>query len=186
LLTIGWSPLYSELYRVPLIMRVPGVAPARRQALTTAPDIPATILDLVGVEPLPQVKGRSLRPVLRGEPDQHRPFVISSWPLYFAKGELTSAVDSRKRKIASHMPITVSDRRWSLIMGGPDEPPELYDLERDPAESSNVWNDHEREGSRLFREAIDFMRSLNASARFLHPREESLRRFGAAASRARP
>jgi len=182
LLTIGWSPLYQELYRVPFIIRVPGVQPARRQALTTAPDIPATILDLAGVEPLGQIKGRSVREALTGKAPEHRPFVISSWPLYFAKGELSSAVDSRRRRIASHMPVTVSNRRWSLIMGGPDEAPELYDLEKDPKESTNVWSRHEREGAALFREAIDFMRSLNAAEKFLKPREDSLKRFATAAT----
>jgi arylsulfatase A-like enzyme len=186
LLTIGWSPLYEELYRIPLIIRAPGMKPGRRQALTTAPDIPATILDLAGIEALGQVQGRSIRPVLAGDAAEHRPFVISSWPLYFAKGELTSAVDSRRRKIASHMPVTVSNRRWSLIMGGPSEPPELYDLEDDPQESRNVWTEHERDGAALFRDAIDFLRSLNAAEKFLEPREASLRRFAAApASRAR-
>jgi arylsulfatase A-like enzyme len=186
LLTIGWSPLYQELYRVPFIVRAPGVRPGRREALTTAPDITATVLDLVGVEALPQVQGRSIRKVLTGDAAEHRPFVISSWPLYFAKGELTSAVDSRRRKIASHMPVTVSNRRWSLIMGGSSEPPELYDLEKDPRESTNVWSEHEYDGAALFREAIDFMRALNAAEKFLQPREESLKRFAASpASRAR-
>src|SRR5207253_2292003 len=66
LLTIGWSPLYQELYRVPFIVRAPGIQPGRRQALTTAPDIPATILDLAGVETPAQVQGRSVRDALGG------------------------------------------------------------------------------------------------------------------------
>ena len=180
LLTIGWSPLYQELYRVPFIIRAPGLRSGRRDALTTAPDIPATILDLVGVDAAAQIQGRSVRAVLSGQVVEHRPFVVSSWPLYFAKGELTSAVDSRKRRIASYMPVTVSNRRWSLIMGGPSEAPELYDLEADPSESRNVWKDHQAEGSALFREAIDSLRSLNTAERFLKPREESLSRYAPA------
>src|SRR2546423_1010396 len=180
LLTIGWSPLYQELYRVPFLLRVPGVKPGRRQALTTAPDIPATILDLAGVKQPDQVQGRSVRNALADQSAEHRPFVVSSWPLYFAKGELTSAVDSRKRLIASHMPVTVSNRRRSLIMGGPSEPPELYDLEIDPQESANVWAKHPREGAELFRDGIDFLRSLGTAEKFLQPREESLKRFAAA------
>jgi arylsulfatase A-like enzyme len=167
------------LYRVPLIVRAPGLTPGRRQALTTAPDIPATILDLTGVTPPAQVQGRSVREVLDGRADEHRPFVISSWPLYFAKGELTSAVDSRKRRIASYMPVTVSNRRWSLIMGGPSEAPELYDLERDPQEASNVWARHVDEGSALFRSAVDFLRSCGTAEKFVTPREESLTVFAA-------
>src|SRR5256884_6893596 len=162
------------------MLRVPGIKPGRRQALTTAPDIPATILDLVGVDQPQQVQGRSVRKVLTGGEPEHRAFVVSSWPLYFAKGELTSAVDSRKRRIASYMPVTVSNRRWSLIMGGPSEAPELYDLEKDPTESTNVWDKNVAEGGALFREALDFLRSQNTSEKFLEPRDASLKRFAPA------
>jgi arylsulfatase A-like enzyme len=177
LLTIGWSPLYQELTRVPLMIRAPGVAAGRRSALTTAPDIPATILDLLGIAAPARLQGQSLRGVLVQAAPEHRPFVISSWPLYFAKGELTSAVDSRRRKIASYMPITVSTRRFTLIIGGPTEPPELYDLDHDPGEANNVWTQHIMEGSALFRAAIDFLRSAGTAEKFIAPREESLRAF---------
>jgi arylsulfatase A-like enzyme len=174
LLTIGWSPLYQELTRVPLIVRAAGVAPARRQALTTAPDITATILDLAGVEPPPDVQGASFLDVVFGAAEEHRPLVVSSWPLYFAKGELTSAIDSRPRRIASHMPITATTRERSLILGGPDEPPELYDLERDPAESTNVWARDAEEGRRLFEQALAFLEGIGAPERYLKPRRDSL------------
>ena len=78
------------------------------------------------------------------------------------------------------MPVTVSNRRWSLIMGGPSEPPELYDLEKDPTESTNVWDSHVAEGAALFREALDFLRSQNTSEKFLEPRQASLKRFAPA------
>jgi hypothetical protein len=77
------------------------------------------------------------------------------------------------------MPITVTTRRWSLVMGGPDEPPELYDLERDPAESVNVWAENAAEGSQLFQQAIEFLEECGTSERFLAPRRESLRTFAA-------
>lgn len=177
LLTIGWSPLYGELTRVPLIVRAPGLGPGRRAALTTAPDIPATILDLAGVEaPLP---GASFRAALEGRAEEHRPFVVSSWPLYFAEGELTSAVDSRTRRIASYMPVTVTTRSRSLVIGGPAERPELYDLERDPTESTNVWSERRGEGSELFRAALAFLEECGVSDQLLDPRRESLRTFAA-------
>jgi arylsulfatase A-like enzyme len=173
LLTIGWSPLYQELTRVPLLVRGPGLAPGRRAALTTTPDIPATILDLCGAPAPATVAGRSFRDVLEGRADEHRDFVVSSWPLYFAEGELTSAIDSRTRRIASYMPITVSTRRWSLVVGGPTEPPELYDLERDPHESTNVWADHADEGARLFDAALVFLEDAGAAEEHLRPRREA-------------
>jgi arylsulfatase A-like enzyme len=177
LLTIGWSPLYQELTRVPLVVRAPGLAPGRRAALTTAPDIPATVLDLAGVGSPPSPQGRSFRTVLEGGAEEHRPFVVSSWPLYFAEGELTSAIDSRTRRIASYMPLTVTTCGRSLIVGGPAEPPELYDLERDPGESANVWAESADDGERLFRDAIAFLEECGVDEALVRPRRESLRVF---------
>jgi arylsulfatase A-like enzyme len=174
LLTIGWSPLYQELTRVPLMVRAPTVAPGRRRALTTAPDIPATILDIAGVEAPPEVQGSSFRDVIAGTAAEHRALVVSSWPLYFAEGELTSAIDSRPRRIASYMPITTTTRTRSLIIGGRDEPPELYDLEHDPGESTNIWAESSDEGRRLFEQALEFLEAMGAQERYLEPRRESL------------
>jgi len=178
LLTIGWSPLYQELTRVPLIIRGPDLEPGRRAALTTAPDIPATVLELAGVPPSPAMRGRSFRAVLEGD-REHRPFVVSSWPLYFAEGEMTTVVDSKPRRIASYMPLTVTTRTRSLILGGASEEPELYDLERDPAESVNVWSERPDEGAELAREAIAFLEESGTPERHLAPRHSALRAFTA-------
>jgi arylsulfatase A-like enzyme len=177
LLTIGWSPLYQELTRVPLIVRGPGLEPGRRAALTTAPDIAPTILELLG-QPLPEaMRGRSFRPALTGEHEEHRPFVVSSWPLYFAEGEMTTAVDSRPRHIARYMPLTVTTRTRSLILGGPTEQPELYDLEADPREEDDVWSDRGEEGPQLARGAVDFLVECETPERYLEPRRSALRTF---------
>jgi arylsulfatase A-like enzyme len=174
LLTIGWSPLYRELTRVPLIVRGPGLEPGRRSALTTAPDLPATILDIAAVRPPPSLPGRSFRTVLAGEANEHRSFVVSSWPLYFAEGELTTAVDSRARRIARYMPLTVTTRTRSLILGGGDEEVELYDLEADPEERVNVWAERSEEGVRLAREAVAFLEQQGTPERHLEPRRRAL------------
>ena len=128
------------------MVRGPGLEPGRRSALTTAPDLAPTILDLVGIERPGTMQGESFGDVLVGEKDEHRPFVVSSWPLYFAAGEFTTAVDSRSRRIASYMPMTVTTPERSLILGGPAYMPELYDLGRDPGEQSNVWESRTRGG----------------------------------------
>jgi arylsulfatase A-like enzyme len=177
LLTIGWSPLYQELTRVPLIVRGPGLEPGRRSALTTAPDIAPTLLEVAAVRPPPAMTGRSFRPVLTGRQDEHRPFVISSWPLYFAAGELTAAVDSRTRRIASYMPLTVTTHTRSLILGGAAEEPELYDLEADPEERVNLWREGWEEGGRLAREAVAFLEQEGTPERHLEPRRAALRAF---------
>ena len=180
LLTVGWSPLYQELTRVPLVVRGPGLAPGRRAALTTAPDLAPTILALAGTEQPATMQGVPFLDVLSGK-DEHRPFVISSWPLYFAKGEITTAVDSRPRRIASYMPLTVTTRARSLIVGGPAEDPELYDLENDPHERENMWEVHTGEGTALCERAIAFLDQCGTPEAYLAPRRTALEKFLSAA-----
>ena len=177
LLTVGWSPLYQELIRVPLIVRGPGLGTGRRSAMTTAPDIAPTILELAGIEAPATVRGESFLDVIRGERTEHRPFVISSWPLYFAEGEITTAVDSRPRRIASYMPLTVTTQNRSLILGGPTDTPELYDLENDPREQTNVWEQRVDEGGSLMRHAISFLERQVTPEEYLTPRRMALQKF---------
>lgn len=177
LLTVAPSPLYGELTRVPLIVRVPGVSPGRRQALTTAPDLAPTILELVGLEAPLTAQGWPFAGVIRGAREEHRPFVISSWPLYFAEGEFTSAVDSRTRRIASYMPITVATKDRTLILGGPGQPPELYDRPEDPHELANVWSSNVEAGAALGETAISFLEQQNTPEEYLAPRRMALEEF---------
>ena len=177
LLTVGWSPLYQELIRVPLIVRGPGLGTGRRSAMTTAPDIAPTILELAGIEAPATVRGESFLDVIRGERTEHRPFVISSWPLYFAEGKITTAVDSRPRRIASYMPLTVTTQNRSLILGGPTDTPELYDLENDPREQTNVWEQRVDEGGSLMRHAISFLVRQVTPEEYLTPRRMALQKF---------
>src|SRR5215207_6641584 len=183
LLTVGWSPLYQELIRVPLIVRGPGLGTGRRSAMTTAPDIAPTILELAGIEAPATVRGESFLDVIRGERTEHRPFVISSWPLYFAEGEITTAVDSRPRRIASYMPLTVTTQNRSLILGGPTDTPELYDLENDPREQTNVWGQRVDEGGSLMRHAISFLERQGTPEEYLTPRRMALQKFASDSAR---
>jgi arylsulfatase A-like enzyme len=175
LFTLRRSPLYQQLTRVPLLARVPGVAPGRRQGLTTAVDIPATILDLLGLDGLPDTHGRSFRRVLLEDEPGHRPFVVSSWPLYFAEGEYTSAVDGAQREIAAHMPITVTTATRSMLIGGPGEAPELYDLEQDPAESVDVWRQRTGADEELLESALSYLEECGTAPEFVDPRRASTR-----------
>jgi arylsulfatase A-like enzyme len=177
LLTVGWSPLYQELTRVPLIVRAPGLEPGRRAALTSAPDLAPTILELAGIECPPTMRGESFVGVLGGERDEHRPLVVSSWPLYFAEGKFTTAVDSRPRRISSYMPLTVTTRDRSLILGEPAYMPEFYDLENDPHEQTNVWEHRLGEGVALGEAAISFLEEQGTPEEHLAPRRMVLKKF---------
>ena len=151
--------------------------------MTTAPDLAPTILQLAGVEAPASVRGESFLGVLKGESEEHRSFVVNSWPLYFAQGEITLAVDSRARRIASYMPLTVTTRDRTLIMGGPTETPELYDLVNDPGEQNNVWGFNAEEGLSLMRRAISFLEHQGTPEVYLTPRRMAFQRFAASSAR---
>jgi arylsulfatase A-like enzyme len=142
--------------------------------MTTAPDIAPTILDMTGLANPLTMKGESFGGVLTGQKSEHRPFVVSSWPLYMAEGEITTAVDSTPRKVASYMPFTVTTRERSAILGGPNDQPELYDLRTDPGETNNVWRSRPGEGESLCEEAIGFLESQGTPEQHLTPRREAL------------
>src|SRR5918998_139229 len=88
--------------------------------------------------------------------------------------ENSTAVDSTPRKVASYMPITVTTRDRTAILGGPDDQPELYDLRSDPEERNNVWRGRPGEGESLCEDAIAFLEDQGTPEEHLTPRREAL------------
>jgi arylsulfatase A-like enzyme len=174
LLTVEWSPLYRELTNVPLMVRGPGLDPGRRSAMTTAPDLAPTIMELTGLGHPPTMTGESFHEVLSGKADEHRSFVVSSWPLYLAEGEIVTAIDSKARRIADYMPLTVTTPERSLILGGPDNEPEFYDLASDPSEQNNVWREQSDEGETLCEQTLSFLESVGTPEEYVAPRRQAL------------
>jgi arylsulfatase A-like enzyme len=177
--TQSWSPLYREIVQVPLMVQLPGVEPRRTPALTTLVDLPATVLDLAGVDAPAGLAGRSLLPLLRGEVDEHRKLVVSGWPLEYQTGRITIAVDSWPRRIARDQPLTVTTRELSLIVGGADDDLELYELGDDPREQRNVAAERAGEAAALIEQALAELVSIGTSEELLAPRRGALERFSA-------
>jgi hypothetical protein len=127
--------------------------------------------------------GDSFGGVLAGAREEHRPFVVSSWPLYLAEGEITTAVDSKARRIANYMPITVTTRERTLILGGPDDEPELYDLAADPGEKNNAWRGLDAEGQVLCERSLSFLEGVGTPEAYLAPRWQGARRVAESGQR---
>lgn len=141
-------PLYSEISRVPWIVRVPGGGSGRRNALVQAPDIMATLLDYAGVEPPQPMDGRSFRPVLEGGRDAHRDIAVSSPAiLRGGLGDVQPTVtDGRWAYYPVGKPLETSgedavdrgvdglEKRWY----GREYVPLLFDRETDPAEEHDL------------------------------------------------
>jgi hypothetical protein len=143
--------------------------------MTTAPDLAPTIMEMAGLGGEPTtMTGESFLGALAGATDEHRPFVVSSWPLYLAKGEIVTAIDSKARRIADYMPLTITTRERSLILGGPDDEPEFYDLASDPGEQNNAWRRLGDEGEALCERTLSFLESIGTPDEYLAPRREAL------------
>ncbi len=143
------------LLRVPLLFTGPGVAPrpAPRGEFASLVDILPTLCEAVGAEIPYGVQGRSLWPLLTGRetaPDAFRSVYAEHGfgglpydeherpPLHFPYegptfDELNSVTQSGNLKM-------VRKGRWKLLFDNTGRG-ELYDVEADPAEQSDLWGD---------------------------------------------
>lgn len=129
---------YDEAVRVPLIFRFPGrIRSGTVAELTESVDVPATVLDLLGVEPLPIQHGVSLRPLLESPQAKGRDFIFSE----YLENEEACLRTSRWKF------IYCTGRRARQDGFLTDNPTpgryaRLFDLEADPAEFDDVAADH--------------------------------------------
>ena len=74
------SPLFEEIVRLPLLIRVPGYGPGSYSGMSSAVDMMPTALELFGI-PIPDwVEGRSLLPAMADADTAGRDFVVSTVP----------------------------------------------------------------------------------------------------------
>jgi arylsulfatase A-like enzyme len=130
---------YEPALRVPLIMRWPGrLRTGVVQDLTEHIDVPATIVDLMGLDPLPVMHGQSLRPYLEGKQPEHRRDHIFSEYLeneeaYIKTFEWKYILCSGKR---------ARKDGYEIDNPTPGRYRRLYDLRNDPGEFTDVAQKH--------------------------------------------
>jgi arylsulfatase A-like enzyme len=107
-------PLYEPLGHIPLLISWPGRPPGRTDALTTSVDIHATLADLFDVRPAHRTHGRSMIPLLTGESDSIREWLLSG---YF--GRQVHVIDGEikygRGPTGDNYPLSMWSNRWSTM-----------------------------------------------------------------------
>jgi arylsulfatase A-like enzyme len=116
--------LYNELIHVPLLVRVPGLAPRTVPDVVELVDLAPTIAELFGVTPPPSWHGRSMVPLLEGKALPPKPAFSELLPEPKWDHDAKSMVSADGKR---HVFFRISDARW-----------EIYDLEKDPDERENI------------------------------------------------
>jgi hypothetical protein len=99
--------------------------------------------------------------------------VISSWPLGYQKGRISVAVDSFPRRVAQDLPLTITTETRSVIVGGPDDPIDTYDLTADAAEQVDISAAEAEATASLVQAAIVELRKEGATPELLAPRQRA-------------
>jgi arylsulfatase A-like enzyme len=114
---------FEEMYRIPLIVSGPGIAPGVTSAHAGLQDLCPTLLDLAGAETIDVPDSRSLRPVLES-------------PQEGAKG-FTSAYAEHEGTRFLHTQRVIWEGDWKFVFN-PFAEDELYNLAEDPHELQNL------------------------------------------------
>jgi arylsulfatase A-like enzyme len=110
--------VYQELTHVPLIIRAPGLYPAGRvvHADVEIMDVYATMLDLAGIKPEPEVQGTTLTPLVFDEVG------VSPRAAMTVDGQVARGLKVERYRLVHHGPGRI----------------ELYDELADPREQKNI------------------------------------------------
>jgi len=131
-----YKALYEELFRVPLIFRIPSVSSHRIEEQVGLVEIAPTVLDYVG-EPINMdhdgsFSGTSLRRLIEGNNDGNDKD-SNEWP-------------GHKHVIGHGDPLGVRTERWKYVWwdrnGNKPLEVELFDLHADPKETTDVSDDY--------------------------------------------
>ncbi|MEX2566252.1 MAG: sulfatase [Cyclobacteriaceae bacterium] len=130
----GWFDkrfMYEQSFRTPLLVRYPKeIKPGTEiDKLVQNLDFAPTLLDYAGVEVAPEMQGESFRKLVSGETDEWRDAVYYTYYEY-------PSVHMVKRHYG------VATERYKLMHFYYDiDEWEMYDLEKDPQEMNNVYDD---------------------------------------------
>ncbi len=123
---------YEPAVHIPLIIAGPTIKKGiRSKALIELVDLAPTILELIGFDKLPSMQGKSFASILTGKSDPH----YHRENIYC---EYYNALTSHRNPLS--YATMIRNKQFKLIVYHTIDFGELYDLENDPKEFNNLWN----------------------------------------------
>lgn len=125
---------YEETTRIPLLIRVPKLAPRIVRERVRNVDIAPTLLELLGIDVPKTMRGMTLVPLVRGETESSPRVVVS-------EGRGSRAIFYGRHR------LILRDPKAPITIEGADGLPvrvaeELFDLDADPGERVNLAGSH--------------------------------------------
>jgi len=143
---IQYFPIFQNVARIPLMIRLPGIKNGKRiKAIVQPWDVTATILDMFGIPKPSELIGESLMPLMLGKRRSIRDTAICG----------TNALAQ-----------AMTDR-WIYTVWRGQRKPSLIDLEADSLAEVNVLDKHPERVKWLHSEITRFMRKQNISEDFI-------------------
>jgi arylsulfatase A-like enzyme len=149
----GWPP-YREASAIPLMLRLPGVAPRRVGGFVSPGDLMPTLLGLAGVAVPQGVTASSLLPMAAGEPGG-RGIAVTAWSYRGAR---------------AHHPTCIRTTEWSMVWWRSGIPPRLHHLASDPEEACDVYPQNRGIARMLHAEYVEFLKKQPVRIRNYWPR----------------
>lgn len=132
-----YLPHYAAVCRIPLLIHQPGQRQGKRVAAITQPwDLQPTILDAFGMATPPELWGRSLLPLARGEGKPHRAAAV----------------------LGNHAHAQVMTPQWMYAVWRGQRSPLLFDLKADPEQKRNVYSRHPQVVAKLHRHLAAYLK----------------------------
>lgn len=137
----GKGMLYEGGVRTPLHVIGPGIASAEVDAAVQLFDLHPTVLDLARVAPVDDrpIDGRSLKPLLDGAAWDRGP-IFWHFPAYLEGRDAESREPERRFRTTPCG--AMRSGRWKVIEWFEDGDVDLFDLDADPSERTDVSGDH--------------------------------------------
>jgi len=151
----GFKYMFGEGgIRIPMLVSMPGTLPQNKvndKAMVSAMDIFPTFAEMAGQEIPGNLDGKSLIPLLNGERDTHHEWLAwamnrDSWVIRKGKWKLTNNVGWKHKDFEVLPNGDVAEAAEDYVF--PNEP-QLFDLEADIGETTNLIDQHPEVASEL-------------------------------------